>query len=185
MKLSGGKIIEYRWISCYTFRFIPFTKGKDVFTLGNQNIGVAIIIAVFSAVIGAPMTGFFTETGRQIAIEKSQKEILRQLKDATEMVKKIESDKSLQSFVGEAEIKYGEKQLAEFYGPIYGATNLTGGIWKLYLAGKLTSVAPELNYFFNDQNNQFAEILKKNFHLLEGGSYSTVLSSLFNICYTL
>jgi hypothetical protein len=155
--------------------------------LSTQTIIGAMIVGLISGIIGALCTGFFTERGKQLAITTAQERILQELRDTTKAVKQIEADISLRRYVGEAEVEYREKQLAEFYGPIYGSIKLTGRLWRLYIEGKLAPIGAEMNQLFREQNNEIVQVLKSKFYLVEGdkipSSFSDYLTSvmLFNI----
>jgi hypothetical protein len=161
--------------------------GQPSAYLSTQTIIGAMIVGLFTGIIGSLFTGFFNERGKQLALTAEQQKILEQLRNATQAVKQIEADISLKRYIGETEIQYREKQLAEFYGPIYGATKLTGKIWRLYMEGKLSSIAPEVNQLFQEQNIEIAKVLKNKFYLVEGAeipqSFQAFLTSvtLYNI----
>lgn len=70
---------------------------------------------------------------------------------------------------GKAELVYREKQLEEFYGPIYSYLESNKIIYPLWLEGKLKEINYEIILMFIQQNNHINEIITNKAHLIDGG----------------
>lgn len=69
---------------------------------------------------------------------------------------------------GKAELEYRERQLEEFYGPIYSYLESNKVIYPLWLDGKLKEVNHEVIKMFKTQNDRINEIITNKSHLIDG-----------------
>ena len=69
---------------------------------------------------------------------------------------------------GKADLEYRERQLEEFYGPIYSYLESNKLIYPLWLDGKLKEVNYEIIKMFKAQNDRINEIITNKAHLIEG-----------------
>lgn len=68
---------------------------------------------------------------------------------------------------GKAELEYREKQIAEFYGPIYSYLEANKVIYPLWLDGKLKEVNYEVIKMFKEQNDHIIDIITNKAHLID------------------
>jgi hypothetical protein len=78
--------------------------------------------------------------------------------------------------VGEAEIRYREQQLAEFYGPLYAYMKGSEPIYNLWMAGKLRHVDEPLKARFREQNEYMLKIIGTRAHLIDEGTFPSELA---------
>jgi hypothetical protein len=71
----------------------------------------------------------------------------------------------------EADLVYRQRQLEEFYGPLYASLKLNSKLYPLWLEGKLSEVNQEVIDLFKRQNDAAIAILKTKAHLIEGSEY--------------
>jgi hypothetical protein len=71
----------------------------------------------------------------------------------------------------EADLAYRQRQLEEFYGPLYASLKLNSRLYPLWLEGKLSEVNAEVIDLFKRQNDAAIAILKTKAHLIEGSDY--------------
>ena len=68
----------------------------------------------------------------------------------------------------EAQIEFKEKQLSEFYGPIYALLKRGRTIHKYWMEGKLNHIEPQLRKMAANANNMIVDIILTKSHLIEG-----------------
>jgi len=78
--------------------------------------------------------------------------------------------------VGEAEIRYREKQLSEFYGPLYAYMQGSQPIYDLWMAGKLHHINDPLKARFHEQNECMLNIIRTRAHLIDEGTFPNELT---------
>lgn len=71
----------------------------------------------------------------------------------------------------EADLTYRQRQLEEFYGPLYASLKLNSKLYPLWLEGKLSEVNSDVINLFKRQNDEAIAILKTKAHLIEGAEY--------------
>ena len=69
---------------------------------------------------------------------------------------------------GRAELEYRQKQLEEFYGPIFSYLEANKVIYPLWLSGKLSEVNYEIIKMFKAQNDRIMAIIANKAHLIDG-----------------
>jgi hypothetical protein len=145
------------------------------------------IPALIAMGLVAFMGGYFAALAKRLVAAQSFQQVLRETKETKELVARVELAMSQAKVIEETELAYRERQLAEFYGPIYGAVKSTGRLWKLWAGGRLDPIGREVLEYFRRQNELIVEILKTKFYLVEGDqipeSFSSYLTSvmIFNI----
>jgi len=70
----------------------------------------------------------------------------------------------------DAQIEFKEKQLSEFYGPIYALLKRGRTIYKYYQDGKLSDIGEYLRKMAVDANNAIVNIILTKSHLIEGNT---------------
>jgi hypothetical protein len=146
-----------------------------------------LVGGIAGATVGAWLGGYFQARAEGKVRRQEFAAVLDEARRTTAAVKEIEERLAQQSFVGQTELAYRERQLAEFYGPIYGAAKSTGKLWRLYMDGKLGPIAAEVTDFFRRQNEEVIQVLKTKAHLVDGPemppSFSAYLTSvmIYNI----
>ena len=76
-----------------------------------------------------------------------------------------------QKLLTEADLEFRQRQLEEFYGPIYASLKLSSEIYPLWMEGKITEVNQDIIELFNRQNNEITTILKTKMHLMDGEDF--------------
>lgn len=69
---------------------------------------------------------------------------------------------------GRAELEYRQKQIEEFYGPIYSYLEANRAIYPLWLNGQLTEVNFDVIKMFAAQNDSIIDIIAHKAHLIDG-----------------
>jgi hypothetical protein len=135
------------------------------------------LAGLIGATIGAWLGAYFGKRGEIAGLQARFHTVLEQTKCTTELVRRIEEELKRQTAVGETELAYRERQLAEFYGPIYGSIKSSGKLWRLQSAGKLTPIANEVTEFFRQHNSEVVQILKAKSHLVDGAEIPECFAS--------
>ena len=68
----------------------------------------------------------------------------------------------------EADLEFRQRQLEEFYGPIYASLKLSSQIYPMWMDGKITEINQDIIDLFRQQNAEIITILKTKAHLIEG-----------------
>lgn len=68
----------------------------------------------------------------------------------------------------ETDLNFRQRQLEEFYGPIYASLKLNAEIYPLWVEGKITEVNQDVINLFEQQNKEITKILKTKMHLMDG-----------------
>ncbi len=80
----------------------------------------------------------------------------------------LELDTSKHELALEAQIAFKEKQLSEFYGPIYALLKRGRTIYKYVMDGKLGDIDEHLRKMAVEANNAIVNIILTKSHLIEG-----------------
>jgi len=76
-----------------------------------------------------------------------------------------------ETLLTEADLKFRQQQLAEFYGPIYASLKLSSEIYSLWTAGKIAEVNQDVIDLLKHQNQEITAILKTKTHLIDGEDF--------------
>ena len=68
----------------------------------------------------------------------------------------------------EADLEFRQRQLEEFYGPIYASLKLSSKIYPMWMDGNITEINRDIIDLFRQQNDEIVTILKTKAHLIEG-----------------
>ena len=71
----------------------------------------------------------------------------------------------------EADLAYRQRQLEEFYGPIYASLKLSSQLYPLWMAGQFEEVNQQVITLFQQQNDEIIKILKTKAHLIDGRDF--------------
>ncbi|MEO1095188.1 MAG: hypothetical protein AAFX01_09850 [Cyanobacteria bacterium J06638_28] len=71
----------------------------------------------------------------------------------------------------ETDLAFRQRQLAEFYGPIYASLKLSSEIYPIWMEGKIAEVNQDVIDLFNQQNETITTILKTKTHLMDGAGF--------------
>jgi|GEM_PF-1094914 len=95
------------------------------------------------------------------------------LKFSTEKIIETGLKKALhkETLLTEADLEFRQRQLEEFYGPIYASLKLSSEIYPLWMQGKFQEVNQEIIALFKHQNDEIVTILKTKAHLMDGGEF--------------
>lgn len=78
--------------------------------------------------------------------------------------------------VGQAEIEYRQRQLSEFYGPLYAYLKGTEALYRLWMAGKLHHVNEAVKVNFREQNQAMLKVIRANAHLIDEETFPKELA---------
>lgn len=76
-----------------------------------------------------------------------------------------------ENLLTEADLEFRQRQIEEFYGPIYASLKLSSEIYPLWLQGRFKEVDREIIALFKQQNEEIINILKTKAHLIDGAAY--------------
>src|SRR4051812_48416826 len=99
----------------------PVPLGLGLATLGLTTLVTSLI----GAVVGS-LVGHYRAKAEREAAHRDFERVLAETRSTTETVKRIEQHFARGNIVFAAEIAHRQRQLAEFYGPIYASLHLTG-----------------------------------------------------------
>lgn len=71
----------------------------------------------------------------------------------------------------EADLAFRQRQLEEFYGPIYASLKMGSEIYPLWMEGKFKDVNHDIIDLFKKQNDEIITILKTKAHLMDGSEF--------------
>ena len=80
----------------------------------------------------------------------------------------LELSASRRTLAAKAEIEFRERQLGEFYGPIYAILKRGRTVHQLWMDRKLGQIDEQLMKFSVESNEQIVDILIRNIHLIDG-----------------
>jgi hypothetical protein len=128
-----------------------------------------LVTSSIGAVLGS-LAGYYRTKAEREAAHRDYERVLAETRTTTDAVKRIEQQFAQGNIVFAAEIAYRQRQLAEFYGPIYASLKLTGRLWRLLSDGKIGSVRGPVMDLFRAQNEMVLKLLQTKFDLVEGDS---------------
>ena len=156
--------------------------GLSLFTLGLTTLVTSLV----GTIVGS-LAGYYRTKAEREAAHRDFERVLAETRSTTETVKRVEQQFAQGNIVFAAEIAYRQRQLAEFYGPIYASLHLTGRLWRLLSEGKIGSVRGPVMDLFRNQNDMILKLIQTKFDLVEGGcippsfaKYATAVT-LFNL----
>lgn len=85
----------------------------------------------------------------------------------------LQLDTKLREMTLKSQIDFRERQLGEFYGPIYAYLRRGKPIYRLWLDGRLDEIEDEISELFVEANMAIVEILLKKSHLVAGETIPT------------
>jgi hypothetical protein len=141
----------------------------DLGTMFQSIAPIALLSGAFGATLGALLTGFFTQRGKDIATRQNFDELQKQLSANTETVKGIEGRLLRIDWLGREEFQYRRQQLSEFYGPLYGLLKTTQDIYHLWRSGKMQTMNLPVKKLLEQQNNLTIALVRSKVHLLDEG----------------
>jgi hypothetical protein len=80
----------------------------------------------------------------------------------------LQLDTKVRELVLKSQIDFRERQLGEFYGPIYAMLKRGKPIYDLWTAGRLDEIDASLSEMFRSQNDAVVKILLEKAHLMDG-----------------
>ncbi len=139
--------------------------GIGVFLLALSTLVTSLI----GALVGS-LAGYFRTRAEKELAHHDFERVLVETQATSESVNRIQQQFDQGNIVFAVEIAYRERQLAEFYGPIYASLKMTGRLWKLLSNGKIGSIRGPVMDLFRDQNEMILKHLQTKFDLVEGDS---------------
>ncbi|MGK7910511.1 MAG: hypothetical protein AB4050_03365 [Synechococcus sp.] len=76
-----------------------------------------------------------------------------------------------ETLLTETDLEFRQRQLEEFYGPIYASLKLSSEIYPIWIDGKVKEVNQEIINLFKHQNDSITVILKTKTHLMDGEKF--------------
>lgn len=80
----------------------------------------------------------------------------------------LQLDTKLREMTLKSQIDFRERQLGEFYGPIYAYLRRGNPIYRLWAEGRLDEIEGDINELFIEANDAIVEIILKKSHLVAG-----------------
>jgi hypothetical protein len=136
-----------------------------------QSLALLALTTLITSAIGAilgSLAGYYRTRAEREAAHRDFHRVLSEAQTTTDAIKRIEQQFARGNIVFAAEIAYRQRQLAEFYGPIYASLKLTVRLWRLLSDGKIGSVRPPVMDLFRAQNEMILKLLQSKFDLVEG-----------------
>jgi hypothetical protein len=139
--------------------------------LPGEGVEFKDFVPLITAALGASLFGYlgayFGGLGK-LQVEKQERDYLRRtLSDNTETVKSIEGRLNREDFLGRHELEFRERQLAEFYGPVYGYLKSQRDIYNMWMDGMLDEKNLEIKQLFAKQNAIVRDLIIRNVHLID------------------
>ncbi len=82
----------------------------------------------------------------------------------------IEQNYSRRDVLWRAELDYRERQLSEFYGPVYGMIKIEKDIYDLWTGKKLDDVNMQVKQYLDQHNKIIIDLIVRKAHLIESVS---------------
>ena len=80
----------------------------------------------------------------------------------------LQLDTKVREAVLKAQIDFRERQLGEFYGPIYAMLKRGKPIYALWVDGRLDEIDENISKLFKEQNDAIVRIILERAHLVDG-----------------
>jgi len=141
----------------------------EIMTLSLTPFIILGLTTVITGLIGALFAYIGARAQREIA-HRDFERVLGETRATTDAVKRIEQQFTQGNIVFAAEIAYRQRQLAEFYGPIYASLKLSELFWPLLMDGKIQSIRDPLMDRIRTENDMMLKLLQTKFDLVEGES---------------
>lgn len=77
-------------------------------------------------------------------------------------------DSKVRELTLRSQIDFIERQLGEFYGPIYAMLRRGEPIYRLWMQGKLEEIDGDISVLFREQNEMISKIILEKSHLVDG-----------------
>jgi hypothetical protein len=139
---------------------------------------ISLLILVFS-IIGSSLGGYVLaytkKKGENFATKEDFDLLLKQTQQTAQATEEIKATISRQSLVGQSELDFRKRQLAEFYGPIYARMKSSKDLYPMWMSGKLSAVNKEIIQKFRQDNEIIAQIIVSNIHLIDGNTIPQAL----------
>jgi hypothetical protein len=138
-----------------------------------MSLGWTALTTFITSLVGAlagALVGYYRTKAEREATHRDFERVLEETRVSTDTVKRIEQQFAQGNIVFTAEIAYRQRQLAEFYGPIYASLKLTGRLWRLLSDGKIGSIRDPVMDLFREQNQMILKLLQTKFDLVEGAT---------------
>jgi hypothetical protein len=143
---------------------MPGPLGLNLITLGLTTLVTGLV----GAMVGS-LAGYYRTKAEREAAHRDFERVLAETRSTTEAIKRIEQSFAQGNIIFTAELAYRQRQLAEFYGPIYASLHLTSRLWRLLSECKIGSVRGPVMDLFRSQNDMILKLLQTKFDLVEGG----------------
>jgi hypothetical protein len=139
----------------------------------KSEIGKTTIAAIGGFLLATVLSfgkDYFGNRGKNLATKHDMESLQRQLKENTDITKRVEQSYSREDVLWQAELNYRERQLSELYGPAYGIIKSEKEIFDLWIASKMGDANLQVKQLFHDHNNRIIELIINKAHLIEGAS---------------
>ncbi|MDI4231452.1 hypothetical protein OZ411_01315 [Bradyrhizobium sp. Arg237L] len=131
-----------------------------------------VLSPILGAFVGATVVVFsrryFEERAKNLATKHDLVDLQRQLRENTEITKKIEQVHAREDVLWRSELDYRERQLSELYGPAYGYVTTSQEIYDLWLEKKTPEINFKVKQLLTKQNEFMRDLLIRKAHLIEG-----------------
>ena len=165
--------------------FSAWTGSKIVVVFAGALVG--LLSGFWGATTLAYLKAFSDVKGHNSAVLRDLEQLQQQLRENTEITRKVDQSYSREDFLWKSELEFREKQLANFYGPAYGYVMTQRDIFGLWFDQKMPEVNHEVKKLLSKQNNLLRQLIIENSHLIEGPQMPTSFvrfcaSTLASIC---
>jgi len=138
----------------------------------------AILAGAVGATLGALLTGFFTEWGKQFAVTRNLEKLQKQLTENTELTKRVEARILMEDWFEKGQFEHLCQQLSQLYGPLYGHLITTGDLYDLWRDRKIDAMNLPIKKLLEEQNTLIINLIRSNVHLLDEGEMPPCLTRL-------
>ena len=127
---------------------------------------IPLLTMVLGAFVGF-FSSFFTTLGRIHAERAERDELKKQLAENTRLTQSIVNQIGQEEFLARRELEFRERQLAEFYGPVYGYLKSQKDIHGMWMEGLLGDKNFEVKQLFAKQNAIVRDLIISKMHLID------------------
>lgn len=127
-----------------------------------------IVTALVAAFIGAFIGTYLKLKVTNFVTAQDFDDLRLRTERLTETTQAVLNRFSRAEYYGRLEFEYRQKQLAEFYGPIFGRLEVSEELYKLWIDNKVEGINFQIKQRFQKQNEEIRDIITNKPHLIEG-----------------
>lgn len=131
---------------------------------------IAIIAGLLSATVFVWTKEYFGEKGKNFATRQDINTLQELLKTNTEITRSIDQKFSRDDYGWRSELAFRERQLSEFYGPVYAIVKSEKEIFDLWSERKMDEVNFQVKQFFHQHNVMVRDLIVNKADLIDGAT---------------